>query len=133
MYTCKVWLNNNQTNTEIKIVTLAIKCDKPNQAHQVFITTSNSKIKICKYYNKGYCKYKSTCTNVHSKQICSQINCKNKKCEYRHPSDCRYRDKCRRIDKCLYQHNKFKVVELKLANKDKEINSLIAANIEIKN
>ena len=125
----KTWLIKNWINVEIKDVTLANKGNKQNQALQVMITTS----KICKYYNKGYCKYKSTCTNVHSKQICSQINCENKKCEYRHPSDCRYKDKCRRIEECLYQHNKFKLIEAKLANKDDKINKLIEANTEIKN
>ena len=124
--------NNDEMNIEMSDVTLVNKGDKQNIAHQVILNTSNSKERLCRYYNKGYCKFKSTCTNVHSIKTCSQINCRDKRCMDRHPADCRYREKCRWIIECLYQHNIYKFVEEKIANNDSEFKRLNDESIELK-
>ena len=88
-------------------------------AHKIILSSSNPK--VCKFFNSGYCRLKSACTNIHYMQICSQNNCKNKLCKCRHPVDCRYGSKCRRKIECMYAHNRNELVMIKLANKEEEI------------
>ena len=59
---------------------------------------------ICKYYNSGFCKFKSDCKSYHSQINCTKYSCKDKTCTNRHPKKCRYKDQCRRRSTCLYSH-----------------------------
>ena len=49
----------------------------------------NRKSKKCRYFNWGYCKYKTKCRYVHPKKICDQYpasqKCDDVDCQDRHP------------------------------------------------
>ena len=59
---------------------------------------------VCKYYNKGFCKFKGECNSYHPIIICSKRGCREKTCPNRHPRKCRYKYQCRRRSTCLYSH-----------------------------
>ena len=67
------------------------------------------KEKKCKYFDKGYCKYKSECKFAHSEEICKPYlegrKCKENACKDRHPKVCKWwlKGGCRRTD-CAYLH-----------------------------
>ena len=67
------------------------------------------KEKKCKYFDKGYCKYKLECKFAHSGEICKTHlegrKCKENSCKDRHPKVCKWWMKggCRRTD-CEYLH-----------------------------
>ena len=49
----------------------------------------------CKYYNRGYCKYKDKCTFDHFEENCKEFlstgHCSiSKSCMFRHPKNCRF-------------------------------------------
>ena len=50
--------------------------------------------RICRYYNRGHCKYRDRCKYVHSKQICQGYlnsgKCDSKSCVDRHPKVCKF-------------------------------------------
>ena len=50
--------------------------------------------KKCKYYNRGYCKYKFKCKFVHPGESCKTYlegkRCDEKNCEDRHPKVCKW-------------------------------------------
>ena len=52
------------------------------------------KSKKCKYFNRGYCKYKFKCKFVHPGEICTIYlegkRCDDKNCEDRHPKVCKW-------------------------------------------
>ena len=68
------------------------------------------RIKKCRYYNRGYCKYKSKCRYTHPKHICKEYmasqKCEKVDCYDRHPKVCKWADgkTCQRHDKCKYMH-----------------------------
>ena len=71
----------------------------------------NRKSKKCRYFNRGYCKYKTKCRYVHPKKICDQYlasqKCDNVDCQDRHPKLCKWkegRDGCKRDTECDYLH-----------------------------
>ena len=66
--------------------------------------------KICKYYNRGHCKYKMECRFRHSTQICKNHleggKCDKNVCQDRHPKVCKWwqgKSGCSRIG-CDYLH-----------------------------
>ena len=68
--------------------------------------------KICRYYNRGYCKYESECRFFHSNTVCQEHvdsgYCSKKECNERHIKTCKWiesRNGCRRTN-CEYLHNK---------------------------
>jgi hypothetical protein len=83
--------------------------------HKVPDNTGNdageiAKTRLCRYYNRGYCKYKFKCKYIHPKEICIKHiqngNCRNKECEDRHPKTCKWTETelgCRRPN-CEYLH-----------------------------
>ena len=80
---------------------------------------------ICKYNQKGYCKYGSECHKYHRNEICKVQNCSSKSCRERHPTFCRYFKEngiCKFGLGCAYVH-------VKMVNTD-EVNVL---TVEIKN
>ena len=95
---------------EIKV----LSCD-PNKMG----TTNNNerrsfdkKIRKCRYYDRGYCKYKCDCNYFHSKNICKDYlengKCENKSCMERHPKVCKFwlksRAGCKRDAACDFLH-----------------------------
>ena len=69
--------------------------------------------KKCRYFNRGYCKYKDKCRYTHPKDICSEhlqsIRCENQDCLGRHPRACKWLSKqggCKRGRECEYLHVK---------------------------
>ena len=72
---------------------------------------SNLAIKKCRYFNKGYCKYKGRCRYFHPQQICQNhmdtLDCKLKGCKKRHPKVCKWFRKavgCNRGENCEFLH-----------------------------
>ena len=68
------------------------------------------KKKLCRYHNRGYCKYNFKCRYIHSKEICKKHiqtgNCQTKECKDRHPRTCKWtktHNGCRRPN-CDYLH-----------------------------
>ena len=65
--------------------------------------------KKCKFFNRGYCRYKSECKFAHPGEICKiyleEKKCNDKTCADRHPKVCKWwlEGKCRRND-CEYLH-----------------------------
>ena len=66
--------------------------------------------KKCKFFNRGYCRYKSECRFVHPGEICKIYlegkKCNDKSCADRHPKVCKWwlQGECRRHD-CEYLHD----------------------------
>ena len=67
--------------------------------------------KRCKWWNRGYCKEKNSCTFVHEKEDCKDHlngSCTNRGCKtLRHRKQCRYFstvEGCHRRDRCEYLH-----------------------------
>ena len=65
--------------------------------------------KICRYYNRGYCKFKSECRFCHIKENCAEHlksgGCKLKNCPLRHPKVCKWYNTnagCKRALECEY-------------------------------
>ena len=51
---------------------------------------SQSSVKVCKYYQTGFCKYKDQCQKNHDYQKCENpTSCKRKECSKRHLKPCR--------------------------------------------
>lgn len=64
---------------------------------------------VCKYNQKGFCKYRLQCSKEHVNEICQDhFQCKDFSCKLRHPKRCQAFDvdgKCRFTD-CAYLHVK---------------------------
>ena len=43
-----------------------------NEVKEISDKVKNKKIKKCRYYNRGYCKYKSKCRYNHPKEVCKE-------------------------------------------------------------
>ena len=78
--------------------------------------------KRCRYFNRGFCKYKTKCRFVHPKHICkehaSNKKCENLECQDRHPKTCKWMASqvgCQRID-CVYLHDTPVLSEIKVPN-----------------
>ena len=51
---------------------------------------SQSSVKVCKYNQTGFCKYKDQCQKTHDYQKCENpTSCKRKECSKRHPKPCK--------------------------------------------
>ena len=51
-----------------------------NEVKEISDKVKNKKIKKCRYYNRGYCKYKSKCRYNHPKDVCKEYF-ENKNCQ----------------------------------------------------
>ena len=67
-----------------------------------------SEMTICKYNQKGYCKFKTHCMNIHENSACQEQDaCNTKECIYRHPKFCRnfsWGKSCKFGEDCAYKH-----------------------------
>ena len=104
---------------------------------------------ICKFNQRGFCKFKESCLKRHENKVCKDLNeCRNKKCQERHPQICKYFDKdkkCRHKEKCAYFHREEtdaqqklnEILAYALATQIKEVadmrNEIIELKIKVQN
>ena len=66
----------------------------------------------CRYYDKGFCKYRTKCRYSHPEQTCEDYilygQCKGQNCPRRHPKQCKFwqnnQNSCKRNIKCDFLH-----------------------------
>ena len=64
-------------------------------------------VNVCKYNQKGFCKFGDKCYKRHVIEICRRSDCSDQTCEYRHPQMCRYfifNRSCKFQESCAYLH-----------------------------
>ena len=64
-------------------------------------------VEVCKFNQKGFCKFGDECRKRHIKEICANRDCKDELCLQRHPQLCRYfvfNQSCRFKDGCAFEH-----------------------------
>ena len=71
-------------------------------------------MEICRYNQRGYCRYGERCRLEHVNEICTESDCQDDSCVLRHPLECRYfylYGTCKFGDSCAYVHeeNEYKV------------------------
>ena len=54
--------------------------------------TEMTKKLVCKFFNKGFCKFTNKCKFEHPENKCTEESCRNKACRKRHPKQCRYKE-----------------------------------------
>ena len=62
---------------------------------------------VCKHFQTGFCKFRSTCRKHHIEEICPNPDCKSKACKKRHPKPCKFyksHKDCKFGDLCSYSH-----------------------------
>ena len=101
---------------------IAPSTDRRDIFEEVVVGNHNekqSKTKPCRYYNRGFCKYRNRCKFLHSNNICAKYletqKCDFKNCEDRHPKHCKWFNSnvgCRRSMECQYLHVKVAQREL---------------------
>ena len=67
----------------------------------------------CKYYDKGFCKYKKDCDYLHPVETCTNQVCNTQSCSKRHPKICKYFVKgnsCIFKTKCCYRHENIAIL-----------------------
>ena len=81
-----------------------------SKAKEEEIKKTETFVKKCKYFNSGYCKFKTDCKFLHPKEICTIYleggECDRKLCKNRHPKVCKWlqgKSGCQRND-CDYLH-----------------------------
>ena len=107
-------------------------------------TEKKKKSEKCKYFNRGYCKLKDQCENLHDDKVCEDLDCNESDCDKRHPNPCKFGPRCqfKRRKECLYLHvtlvpnddatealnqkftKLFKQLEREIEKRDSEINLL---------
>ena len=71
---------------------------------------SLSSLKVCRFYNQGYCKLDLECKSYHPEKVCEALKnegfCARLNCRGRHPRTCRYwrRTECYRGKSCHFRH-----------------------------
>jgi hypothetical protein len=68
------------------------------------VTLSRS---VCKFHQRGHCKFGVNCRHFHSKNICPKLHCEDSSCRDRHPAKCVYHLRfghCRFGSGCSYFH-----------------------------
>ena len=97
-------------------------------------------VNICKFNQKGFCKFGDHCRNRHENEICGRDDCSNE-CELRHPSKCRYfiyNGVCKFAGNCAYLHEdneekiRIKNLETKLGETEARIEYLEKVLEEVK-
>ena len=96
---------------------LSVNCKKQKEGKGTSDNkTSESRVgkitkKKCRYYNRGYCKYKFKCRYSHPEKVCEEylksMKCENTECGDRHPKVCKWMDTnigCKRQSECDYLH-----------------------------
>ena len=85
----------------------------------------------CRYYNKGFCRSKSSCSFFHPTDLCEQKDCEEKRCPRRHLKQCKNWQKstCKFGNNCEYKHdpimkkaNETIVLEINEVDSEVEVN-----------
>ena len=97
-------------NREVPTSTVKTKGDAKYVQNEVE-ESINQKNRKCRYFNRGYCKYKMKCRYFHPKNVCQEYvtnqKCSNSDCIDRHPKPCKWTAQtggCKRINGCDYLH-----------------------------
>jgi hypothetical protein len=68
----------------------------------------------CRYFDKGFCRYRNKCRYFHPQKTCEEYlrssKCDHLNCEDRHPEACKYwksTNKCKRNENCDFLHATF--------------------------
>ena len=70
-------------------------------------------ITVCKYHQKGFCKYRDRCQHHHSDKICDNSSCDGSSCSDRHPQSCKFTlQKCPFQYRCAYRHDQIVTVDV---------------------
>ena len=84
----------------------SIEVNSPNGKFRIIFKLSEGS--ICKFNQKGYCKFKQNCRNRPQNEICQhEDTCRSTESPYRHPTGCRnyFREGlCRFGDGFAYRH-----------------------------
>ena len=97
------WISSNKDSIvklELDLENLkTIKLDESAKANK-------NKVNRCKWWNRGFCKYKKDCPDLHPQEICSEGQCESKECEKRHPNTCKNWKKgfCKFLEQCEFSH-----------------------------
>ena len=90
-----------------------------------------SEVTISKYNQKGYCKFKTHCRNIHENKACQEEDaCITKECIYRHPKICRnssWGKSCQFGEDCAYKHkenNSIPSIQVIEKKHNEEINAI---------
>ena len=62
---------------------------------------------VCKFNQKGFCKFGDICRKHHVKEICSSSNCNTASCKLRHPRNCKFFTlfgSCKFNEDCAFKH-----------------------------
>ena len=86
--------------------------EKEEEVHTTQSSVKKGRIKRCRYFNKGHCKYREKCKFYHPKIICKNYlengKCESTDCCDRHPKICKFWSKnkagCRRGSDCDFLH-----------------------------
>ena len=70
------------------------------------------KLTKCRYFDKGFCKYRRKCRYSHPEKTCEQYikygQCSEQSCPHRHPKQCKFwqsnQNRCKRNLKCDFLH-----------------------------
>ena len=82
---------------------------------------------VCRYFQTGYCKFKSECRNVHIDDICTEANCSGRSCIKRHQRMCKCFvtfGSCKFASNCAYIHPNRAQEEGEIASLKDEIRKL---------
>ena len=107
-----------QLNMELSKVEEEINKQKCNRGESVetpveYVVKQGERGKICRYNNRGHCRYRDRCKYYHSRDVCKTY-LESKKCDYsacadRHPKVCKYwlksKSGCLRKSTCDYLHD----------------------------
>ena len=96
---------NKDTLTKIEVDFEDIKNIKKDESSKQSFVQENDQ-KRCKWWNRGYCKFKQQCPFLHPKEICIEEKCVNKDCQKRHPNNCKNYEKgtCKFLVFCEFKH-----------------------------
>ena len=90
-----------ETTLETLVVTIR-NCEKCE------VQSEKKTTRKCRYFNRGYCKYRERCRFYHSPNICKVYLekgiCRKNSCSDRHPRKCKYKENCPRYEQCQYLH-----------------------------
>ena len=100
-------------NLEMMLNNLSVNVQKESETNREpqFINRPPRK---CRYFNRGFCKYREGCKYYHSPVICKDYVevgiCRKSSCFNRHPKTCKHwsvsPNGCPREDSCLYLHKR---------------------------
>ena len=97
--------SNKDALTKIEVDIEDIKSNKKDESSKQSVVQEHDQ-KRCKWWNRGYCKFKQKCPFLHPKEICIEEKCVDKDCQKRHPNNCKNWEKgeCKFTGFCEFKH-----------------------------